>query len=197
MSSPSQPPAQAQASVSDGFSGHSNASASSLPAGQRVQFGLLQELFQRANVAIGYSVVEASSYSGNYHPSNILVDRPQDLTSRWSGANFASLQGASSSSSANTNAAQVQAVGVGGGAAAGVMREVEGGGRIAPGPSHNHNSSSSGASSHVALSPTEGECSVHSQTKEREDLMLTSWWMRACDSGSACDARHDRAGPRA
>ncbi|KDN41422.1 hypothetical protein K437DRAFT_279066 [Tilletiaria anomala UBC 951] len=51
-----------------------------------------RSLVAHPNVPLRYSVAEASSYSGNYHPSNILVDRPHDLTSRWSGASVVSMQ---------------------------------------------------------------------------------------------------------
>lgn len=40
-------------------------------------------------VHLTYSIAAASSYSGSYEPSNILTDKPHDLSSRWSGANGA------------------------------------------------------------------------------------------------------------
>lgn len=33
-----------------------------------------------------YSIARCSEHSGKYHASNIIVDRPMDHTSRWSGA---------------------------------------------------------------------------------------------------------------
>ena len=46
----------------------------------------LQLLLNSANVPLRYSITRASSYSGAYHPNNILHNRPHDMYSRWSGS---------------------------------------------------------------------------------------------------------------
>ncbi|KAN0064601.1 hypothetical protein ACQY0O_002230 [Thecaphora frezii] len=47
---------------------------------------LLQQLLNAPTVSLRYSVATASSYSGIYHPNNILHNRPHDMSSRWSGS---------------------------------------------------------------------------------------------------------------
>lgn len=43
----------------------------------------------RPSEKLTYTIANVSSYSGSYHPSQIIVDRPNDLRSRWSGASVA------------------------------------------------------------------------------------------------------------
>lgn len=55
------------------------------------------------SVTLDYSIAGYSSYSGVYEPTNVLVDRPQDLSSRWSGASVATASSPSPSSGAAAN----------------------------------------------------------------------------------------------
>lgn len=62
----------------------------------------LQQLLSSPNVPLKYSIAQASSWSGTYHPSNILHNRPHEMYSRWSGSSQHAVNSASSSSSTGT-----------------------------------------------------------------------------------------------
>ncbi|SNX84669.1 related to Muskelin [Melanopsichium pennsylvanicum] len=62
----------------------------------------LHQLLSSANAPIKYSVAQASSWSGTYHPSNILHNRPHEMYSRWSGSSQHVANSASSTTSSST-----------------------------------------------------------------------------------------------
>ncbi|SOV05144.1 related to Muskelin [Ustilago sp. UG-2017a] len=62
----------------------------------------LQQLLSSANVPLKYSIAQASSWSGTYHPSNILHNRPHEMYSRWSGSSQHAVNSATSASSSST-----------------------------------------------------------------------------------------------
>lgn len=49
---------------------------------------LVDTIASQGNVSLRYSIAAVSSYSSVYEPANVLVNKPQDLTSRWSGFSF-------------------------------------------------------------------------------------------------------------
>ncbi|EPQ29377.1 uncharacterized protein PFL1_03132 [Pseudozyma flocculosa PF-1] len=61
---------------------------------------LLQQLLDARPTTLRYSIACASSYSGTYHPNNILYNRPHDMSSRWSGSSQAT-QAAAAAQGAN------------------------------------------------------------------------------------------------
>lgn len=62
----------------------------------------LQQLLTSPNAPLKYSIAQASSWSGTYHPSNILHNRPHEMYSRWSGSSQHAVNSASSANSSST-----------------------------------------------------------------------------------------------
>ncbi|CDU25754.1 related to Muskelin [Sporisorium scitamineum] len=63
---------------------------------------LLQQLLSSANAPLKYTIAHASSWSGAYHPSNILHNRPHEMYSRWSGSSHHAVNSASSVNTSST-----------------------------------------------------------------------------------------------
>ncbi|KAJ9475087.1 LisH domain-containing protein [Pseudozyma hubeiensis] len=62
----------------------------------------LQQLLSSANAPLRYTIAQASSWSGTYHPSNILHNRPHEMYSRWSGSSQHAANSASNASASST-----------------------------------------------------------------------------------------------
>ncbi|CBQ72425.1 related to Muskelin [Sporisorium reilianum SRZ2] len=62
----------------------------------------LQQLLSSANVPLRYTIAQASSWSGAYHPSNILHNRPHEMYSRWSGSSQHAVNSASPLTTSST-----------------------------------------------------------------------------------------------
>ncbi|SPO26121.1 related to Muskelin [Ustilago trichophora] len=69
----------------------------------------LQQLLSSTNAPLKYTIAQASSWSGTYHPSNILHNRPHEMYSRWSGSSQHAANSASS-----TNSSTVTGMGISG-----------------------------------------------------------------------------------
>ncbi|PWN26502.1 hypothetical protein BDZ90DRAFT_233131 [Jaminaea rosea] len=80
------------------------------------------------SVPLPYSIAAVSSYSGTYEPSNILTDKPHDLSSRWSGASVAAVASSSATTSAGGVAGAAAAAAAGSSRSANVPAATVGGG---------------------------------------------------------------------
>lgn len=80
------------------------------------------------SVPLPYSIAAVSSYSGTYEPSNILTDKPHDLSSRWSGASVAAVASSSATTSAGGVAGAAAAAAAGSSRSANVPAAAVGGG---------------------------------------------------------------------